>query len=140
VKLFDYIYYCSYRFFLKTPLRSGVDAWPGVFLAISTFVHGLTLYFLFSLVTGLDGIEAILHDAGRLACIASMFLLSAVFCWYYVWKENAGRVIRSFDRRGNERKYARLGALMLIETVLLAPVVIFLLVMSQKLSGWPPHP
>src|SRR5947208_2645347 len=124
MRLLNYIYYCSYRFFLKTSFRPHVDAAPGVFLALTVAMHGLTLYFLFTVATG----RAMIPDTeGRLAFVATMVLLLAIFYWYYVWKGNAARVIASFEKRGNDRKYALLGAIMLIETALLPLAVTFFL-------------
>jgi hypothetical protein len=140
MKLLDYIYYCSYRFFLRTPLRSGADAWPSVFLAISTFVNALTIYFLLTVVTGIDGIDRIPHDVGRLLSVILMFFFAALLCWHYVWRENAGRVISSFEKRGNRGKYAVIGAIMVAETLCLPFTLMLVLICSQRLTGWPPHP
>jgi hypothetical protein len=120
MRLLNYVYYCSYRFFLKTSLRSYADAGPGLFLALSIWIHGMMLYYLFTLITGM---ELMSGTEGRLVCVLVIVFLVAAFCWYYAWKENAARVIGSFEKRGNGKKYARLGAIMLIETVLLPFIV-----------------
>jgi uncharacterized BrkB/YihY/UPF0761 family membrane protein len=137
LRLLDYIYYCLYRLVLKTPIRADADAWPGVFLAMIIWIHGLTIYFFYTLVAGLPfGWNTNL----KLICVVGMVITLALLCWYYVWLENAGRVIREYEKHGKDKKYARLGAVMFIETALLPLSFTGLMVLSQKLTGWPPHP
>jgi hypothetical protein len=97
----------------------------------------MMLYYLFTLIAGMEPMSG---TEGRLVCVLVIVFLAAAFCWYYVWKENAVRVIGWFEKRGHEKKYARFGAIMLIETVLLPFIVGGILIISQKLTGWPPHP
>ena len=137
MRLFDYIYYCLYRFVLKTPVRADADAWPGVFLAMIIWIDGLTIYFFYTLVAGSP-----FDSKGnlRLICIVGFMLTLALLCWYYVWLENAGRVIREYEKRGADKKYARLGAIIFIGTALLPLGYTGMMTLSQKLTGWPPHP
>jgi hypothetical protein len=136
MKIVDYVYYCIYRFFLRTPIRSDADVWPGVFLPLTLCIHALTIYFLWTLFDGRIFAKAEVKIIG----VVAMVLLLAASCWHYVWKENGARVIRSFERRGNETRYALLGAIMFIETACLPLGLSLLLILTQKLTGWPPRP
>jgi hypothetical protein len=136
VKLLNYIYYCFYRFYLKTPLRSEADVWPTVFLALTLCIHALAIYFLVTLVAGVRMVaKAEIKTVG----VVAMILLMVAFFWYYVLKENGTRVVRSFEKLGNEAKYWRLGAIMVVETACLPVGLPLLLILSQKLIGWPQH-
>jgi hypothetical protein len=60
--------------------------------------------------------------------------------WYYIGKENGAKVVHRYEKRGNEDKYARMGAIIFNETLLLPFIVAGVLILSQKLTGWPPPP
>jgi hypothetical protein len=127
----DYVYYCIYRFVLKTPDRSGAEVWPIVFLALALWIHGLTVYFVFTQVTGMEiATSAVLKKIG----VGAMILTMLFFFWRYVIQENSARVISSFEKRGNERKYARVGMIMFIETLLLPLVLVCLVLVWTKLK------
>lgn len=137
MKVLNFIYYCFYRFYLRTPLRSEADAWPIIFLALTLCLHALAFYFL---VTLLAGEPMVAKTEIKVVGVVAMIILMAAFFWYDVWKDNGTRVIRSFEKLGNDAKYSRLGAIMFVETACLPLGLILLLVLSQKLTGWPPHP
>ena|ERR1700739_3058902 len=137
MRVMNYVYYCLYRFVLKTPLRVEADAWPGVFLALTLCIHALTIYFFYTLLAdSAFGPRSTI----RMICIVGMVLILIILYWYYVWMENAARVIREYEKRGNDKKYARLGAIILFETALLPLGLSGILILTQKLTGWPPHP
>ena len=60
--------------------------------------------------------------------------------WHYVWRGNGECVVRSYEERGELAKYARIGAFMWYETLLIPFVFSGILILSQKLIGWPLHP
>jgi hypothetical protein len=117
---------------LRTPGRSYADAWPVVFLAFTIWIHSLTVYFLFTLLaekqmapsTALKGVGFV-----------SIVLLILLFFWHYVLKRNGARVITLFEKRGNEVKYVRMGALIFAETLLLPLALSCLLILWSKLKG-----
>ena len=130
------MYYCIYRYVLKTPpWTRSADALPGVFLAWTLSIHGLVILWIFTLAANLRP-----HPLAKPIGVAVLVLLLALFCWHYVWKENSTRVIRVFEKRGDHAKYARIGAIMWYESLLILFIVGGLLILSQKLTGWPPHP
>jgi hypothetical protein len=130
----NYVYYCIYRFVSTTPDRAASDAWPIVFLALSMWIHGLIAYWIVTLVVGF-GLES---RTGRTLCVVIMLTLMIALSWHYVWKGNGERVVRSYQKLGREKKYAWIGALMFAETLLVVFMVGGLLIVSQKLFGWPP--
>lgn len=132
MKWADYIYYCIYRFVLKTPARSYADAWPIAFLALTLWTHVLTVYFLITLAVGKAMDASLLTNK---FCISVIVGLIVLFFWHYVLRGNAARVISSFEKRGDERKYARVGAIMFVETVLLPLTLVCLLILGTKLKG-----
>jgi len=134
MKLFNYIYYCIYRYVLKAPDRVAADAWPPVFLGWTLWIHALMLYWLAFLIA--PGKVPALPN--KIICVGVMIFLIAVFSWYYVLRENGARVIRSFEQRQNQGNYARLGALMWYESLLVLFMVVGVLALSQRLTGWPP--
>lgn len=132
MKLANYIYYCIYRFVLKTPARSYADAWPIAFLALTLAIHVLSIYFLFALVAEKAMAPVVLIK--RFGVAAIIFLMG-LFFWHYVMKGNGPRVISSFEKLGNEGKYAREGAIMFVETLLLPLTLTCLLILWTKLRG-----
>jgi hypothetical protein len=130
----NYIYYCIYRFILKTPARSNADVWPIVFLALTICTHAISVYFVLTLFT-----HTRMDPTGRIKVIGiiSMVILMLFFFVHYTARGNGVRVIRSFDKLGNNRNYARMGAFMFVETTLLPLTLMFALLLSQKLTWWP---
>jgi hypothetical protein len=136
MKVLNFIYYCIYRYVLKTPDRVAVDAWPNIFVVFSLFVHAFFAYELVALIVS----GGLWHLPSKPVFIAVLVLLLVASYWYYVWSGNGTRVVRCYEKRGNQEKYARMGALIWYETWLLPFMVIGVLILSQKLTGWPPHP
>jgi hypothetical protein len=136
MRFFDYAYYCIYRYVLKTPDKAAAGAWPGAFLGVTLLLHAAFAYELFALIVS----GALWPIPNKLTCLAAMLLLVGLFYWYYDWRDNGVRVIRSFEKRGNPAKYARIGAVIWYEGLLFPFIVIGVLILSQKLTGWPPHP
>jgi hypothetical protein len=135
MRLLDYMYYCIYRYVLKTPDRVAADAWPIAFLTWTLWIHGLMAYALVALI-----IPGSLPSPSKLVWTAGGVFLAALFYWYYVWKGNGSRLIHSFEERRNETHYARMGAMMWWESLLIVFIVGGFLILSQKLTGWPPRP
>jgi NADH:ubiquinone oxidoreductase subunit 6 (subunit J) len=136
MRFFDYIYYCVYRYVLKTPGRTYIDAWPNLFLALTLFLHAIFGYgFVGLMLTG-----SLWPLPSKLICGMALVVLMIMFYWYYNSKGNGSRVIRSYEKRDNPTKYARLGAIIVYEGFLLPFIVAGVLIVSQKLTGWPPHP
>ena len=134
--MFDYIYYCIYQYVLKTLGRAAVDAAPHLFLVLTVFVHAFFAYELVALsVSG-----SLWSLPSKPVFIGVLVLLMIVSYCYYVSRGNGARVVRSYDKRGNQEKYARMGAAIWYETWLLPFIIAGILILSQKLTGWPPHP
>ncbi len=132
MKWADYIYYCIYRFVLNTPTRSYADAWPIAFLALTLWIHGLTAYFMLTRIAGVEMAASVpLKQVG----VAVMVLTMVFFFWHYVMQENGHRVISSFEKLGNEGKYARAGAIIFVETLLLPLALVGLLLVWTKVIG-----
>lgn len=128
----DYIYYCVYRFVLRTPARSYADAWPIAFLALTLWIHGLTAYFVFTRVAGVEMASSILL---KLIGLAAMVLTMIFFFWHYVLRGGGARVISSFAKLGDDGKYAGAGLIMFIETLLLPMGLVCLLLACTKLKA-----
>lgn len=132
MKLANYIYYCIYRFVLKTPARSDADAWAIVFLALTLGIHMLTGYFIITQLAGADmASSAQLKEIG----VAAFIVLIVLFFVHYVMNGNGLRVISSFEKLASDAKYARVGAIMFVETLLLPLTLSCLLILWTKLSG-----
>jgi hypothetical protein len=131
MKLADYIYYCIYRFILKTPNRSYADAWPIAFLPLTLWIHVLTVYFLF---TQFSGRHMAPSAQVKEICLVVLISSMALFFWHYVVRGNGSRVIASFEKLGNERKFARVGLIMFVEALLLPLTLVFLLILWTKLK------
>ena len=128
----DYIYYCIYRFVLRTPAKSYADAWPIVFLALTLCVHVLTVYFLVTLLTGTE----VAHSAqAKGVSLAAFFLLTVMFFWHYAVKGHGSQVISSFEEHGIDAKYWRAGAIMFLETLLLPLTLSCFLIFAPKVLG-----
>jgi hypothetical protein len=138
MRLLNLVYYCIYRYVLKTPGRLAADAWSGVILAWSLWIHALMAFWIFTLATRVH--LPVTANAGKIIWLGALFLLAAMFYWHYVWKGNNERVIQRLEKRGSPEKYARIGSIMWYESLLLVFVCVGLLILSQKLTGWPPHP
>jgi hypothetical protein len=69
-----------------------------------------------------------------------MIVVVGFFFWYYDFQKNSARVIRYFEECGDPKKYARIGALMWYESLLLPFLFVGILVLIQQLTGWPPRP
>jgi hypothetical protein len=138
MKFFDYIYYCIYRYVLKTPDRKAADVWPHLFIAWTLWIHGLMAFWIFVLASEiqLPGVR----NQRKLIGVGTFVILMLVFYWHYSWNDNGARVIHSFQKRGDPAKYAQMGAIMWWESLLLLFIVVGFLILSQKLTGWPPHP
>jgi len=132
MKWADYIYYCIYRFVLITPTKSYADAWPIAFLALTLWIHGLTAYFI---VTRVAGVEMAASVPLKKIGVAVMVLTMVFFFWHYVMQGNGARVISSFEKLGNEGKYARAGVIMFVETLLLPLTLVCLLLVWTKVKG-----
>ncbi len=132
MNLVNYVYCCTYRFALKTPLRSDALAWSVVFIAYIWIVHALTIYFLWTLVTGRDMLRS---PQLKTMVGAVVILLIAASFWHYVMKGNAARVVRSFEKHGSDPTYVWAGAIMFFETVLLPLALICLLIVWSKMRG-----
>ena len=76
----------------------------------------------------------------KILFIVVVILSMALSYWYYGWKQNGERIVQSYEKQGNLVKYARIGALLWYEGLLLPFIVAAFLILSQKLTGWPPHP
>jgi H+/Cl- antiporter ClcA len=127
--MINYIYYCIYRFVLKTPARSDAEAWAGVFLALTAIIHAITFYFLFTLLTD----KQMAPPAQlKLGGVAAMFLLIGVSFWHYVFRGNGPKVIKAFEKQRTDANYARTGAIMFAETLLLPLALSFLLTFLAK--------
>ncbi len=77
---------------------------------------------------------------GKVVVIGTLVFLMVTFYWYYSWKQNGVRVICSFEKRGNSASYARIGAFIWYESLLVLFIVAGALILCQKLTGWPPPP
>src|SRR5207253_1950604 len=128
-------YYCIYRYFVKTPDRAAADAWAIASLTWTLWIHGLMAYWIVELA-----VSWALPSPGKLVWGAAGVVLASMFYWYYAWKGNGSKVVHSFEKRGNEMHYARMGAIIWYESLLLIFIAVGLLIVSQKLTGWPPHP
>lgn len=135
MRLLDYMYYCIYRYFSKTPDRAAADAWTIASLTWTLWIHGLMAYWVIELA-----VSWALPSPSKLMWAAAGIILAAMFYWHYIWKGNHERVIHSFEKRGDQTKYARVGAIMWWEGLLILFIVIGLVILSQKLTGWPPAP
>ncbi len=130
MKLADYIYYCIYRFVLRTPTRSYADAWPIAFLALTLWTHLLTVYFIISRILGKPMAASLqLKEIG----IVSMVLSMVLFFWHYVIGGNGVRVVASFEELGNENKYARTGMIIFAETLFLPLLAVGIMIYWRKL-------
>jgi hypothetical protein len=109
---------------------------PDLFVMFSLFVHVFFAYELVALIAS----GAPWHLPSKPIFIGGFVLLLAVSFWYYVWRGNGTRVVRCYEKRSNQEKYARMGAIIWYETWLLPFIVIGVLILSQKLTGWPSHP
>lgn len=138
MKILDYMYYCIYRYVLKTPDRVAADTWPNLFLGWTLWIHALMAFWVFTLAAEMR--VPLSHVQGEMAVVATLIFLMAIFYWYYAWRGNDQRVIQSFEKRGNQARYARLGAIMWYESLLVVFIVGGVLILSQKLTGWPPRP
>ncbi len=135
MKLLDYVYYCVYRYFSKAPDRAAADAWSIAVLTWTLWIHGLIAYWVVELAASWA-----FPFPTKLIAGAAGIILAAIFYWYYAWKGNGARVVRSFEKCGCQAKYSRLGAALWWESLLILFIVVGLLILSQKLTGWPPHP
>jgi len=132
MRLADYVYYCIYRFVLRTPTKSYADAWPIVFLALTLWTHALTAYFIFTQVAGTEMAASVfLKKIG----VTLMVFTIGFFFWHYIMQENGARVISSFEKLGNEGKYARTGLVLFVETILLPLAMVCSLVAWKKLRN-----
>jgi hypothetical protein len=136
MRVLNFIYYCIYRYVSKTPALGNVDAWPNLFVVFTLFVHAFFAYELFALIVS----GGLWHLPPKSIFIGTLVMLMAMSYWYYNSKENGAKVVRCYEERGNSAKYARIGAILWYETFLLPFIVIGVLILSQKLTGWPPHP
>jgi hypothetical protein len=115
-----------------TPARSGAKAWAVWFLALTLVIHVLTIYFLFTLWTRTRMIPAAQQKE---IAIPVLIVLSALFFWHYTIKKNGLRVISSFQKQGNDSRYARVGAIMFAETMLLPMTLVCLIILWNKLKN-----
>jgi hypothetical protein len=136
MRLFDFVYYCIYRYVLKTPDRAASDTWPVLVVAFTPFLNVVFLYEAFAL--GLTGTLWPLPRKSVL--IAAFIVLAALGFWHYSWKQNGVRVVRAYEKRGHPDKYVRLGSIIWWETLLLPFIFAGIFITLQKLTGWPPHP
>ena len=138
MKVMDYIYYCFYRYVLRTPNREAAEIWPAVFLGWTLWIHGLMAFWILTLAVRFQ--IPISPGRAKTIVIGTLFFLMLFFHWHYIWRNNAARVIQSFEKRENPKRYARFGAVMWYESLLLLFLVVGVLILSQKLTGWPPRP
>jgi hypothetical protein len=108
-----------------------------MFLALSACLHGLALYGLFQLAVGFPKES---RDVGRAVTVAAMVALMALAYWYYIWRGNGERVIAVYEKRRSRTNYALIGGVICVESILLQFIIPGLLILSQKLTGWPPKP
>jgi len=135
VRLFDYIYYCIYRYVLRTPDRAAIDAWPNIFIGFTFWVHIMFVYETVAMImTG-----GLWHLPRTPVFIMLVILTMVALFWHYVWRGNGARVVHDYQKRGHAEKYARVGAFLWYESLLLPFAWGGIFILSQKLTGWPPH-
>jgi hypothetical protein len=134
MKLADYIYYCIYRFILKTPARKGADAWPGVFLALTSVIHLMAIYFV--LAVTFKGVSIPIGELKLVVCGLMILLLGLSFR-LYVWKARGIQVIKSFEKLGHKNRYAIIGFILFVETTILPLSMSVFFIFSSRLIGWP---
>jgi hypothetical protein len=131
LRLADYVYYCIYRFVSKTPDRGAADVWPVLFLALALCTHAFCGYFVVSQIAGFE-----LAPLSRMKVViaTTVILLSSLFFWHYVYRGYGERVVIIYSTVGREGKYARVGLMMFVETLLLPFIVACVLVAWTKLT------
>jgi hypothetical protein len=136
MRFFDWLYYCIYRYVLKTPDRAASDAWPCIFVAFTPCMHVMFAYETVAL-----SITGVLWPLPRKPIFILIFalLLGGSF-WHYVWKGNGVRVVNTYQKAGDPQRYTRLGRIICWETLLLPFIFAAIFILSQKLTAWPPHP
>jgi hypothetical protein len=93
------------------------------------WIHALTAYFLITRLAGTNmASTALLKGIG----LTAMTLLSLLFFWHYAVKGNGAHVISSFEKQGNDAKYARVGVIMFTETLLLPLALSCLFILMNK--------
>jgi hypothetical protein len=132
MKWANHIYYCIYRLVLKTPTPSYADAWPIAFLALTLWIHALTVYYI---ITRFADVGMASSALGKRIGLSVMVLSMMFFFWHYVLRGNGARVIDSFSNLGDERKYARIGLILFVETMLLPFIIVGLRLAWARLKG-----
>ena len=124
-----------YRYVL-TGADKATDAWPNIFLVFTLCIHAIFVFETIALVrTG-----ALWHLPNKTIAITVIALLMALSFWHYVWRGKGKRVVEAYEKLGNYPKYARIGAIFWYEMLILPFLFAAVLIISQKLTGWPPHP
>jgi hypothetical protein len=120
MNMVNYIYYCIYRFVLKTPGKAIAEEWAVVFLALTATVHAEMTYCFVLLATGHSLLPS--RQAQPYIVLAMVLLIGLSF-FHYIKNGNSNKVITTFKWAKEANKYAWIGGLMFFETVLLPAVV-----------------
>jgi hypothetical protein len=115
---------------MSTPNPSWAEAGAVAFFPYTIIIHGINIYWLIALATNATMISS---DKMKLTIIIITMLTAVVLYWYYIWKGKGGEVISAYERKGNQRRYTRIGWLMFIETTCVTFLVVFFLILGKNI-------
>jgi len=130
MKIINYIFYCTYRFVLKTPNKNNALDVAGVLTPYIFVMHGVAIYctLLFFLNR-----RDLINGTSTSIMVFIFFALVAMSCFYYVIKKNDKKVLKQFNNLNNSSKPTWIGFFLFIETLLLGFIVAGLLILYTKI-------